>query len=232
MISLYKKQKLSIDLTRIKKLRGVMIRSGNRERSQSFLLHLYTLLKQGSKKELVGSRYQSITFDTQKPLAIINKCLYKLMPAFIFTRVFKSGKPFDLPVPISNNHAYFKACYWLLKASLQYNKSDLTIPFLLTQEIYATLHGEGAALGYLQSFIDIAIDQRPFMRYVKKKRRVISRSKRTYAASRLRKIYRKKRSLFYRRNNRFYKTYRRINLHSMRRHALVVKKKENNTQEC
>nr|ADD25163.1 ribosomal protein S7 [Didymium iridis]ADD25164.1 ribosomal protein S7 [Didymium iridis] len=225
MTSLYKKQKLPAEFLSLKKLKGVLTRSGNKERSHSFLLNLYSLLKQACRDQVIGNKYHTIKFAPQKPLAIINKCLFQLMPAFVFTKVIKSGKPFDLPVPISDNHAYFKACNWLIKASLQNNKSALTIPYLLTQEIYATLHNEGAAFGYLKSFIDIAIDQQPFMRFIKRKRKVISRSKKTYAASRLRKIYRKQKSASYRRRNHFYKNYRRVNLHSLRRQARVLKKK-------
>jgi hypothetical protein len=221
------KKNLSVQLTRLKKLKGVLIKSGNGERSNTFLMNLYAILKQGFRGKSVTTKYQLTSFGETKPLAIIDRCLYKLMPAFILRRVIKSGKSFELPVPISDNHAFFMACNWLSKASLKNNKSALTIPYLLTQEICATLYNEGAALDYLKAYIEIALDQRPFMRYVKKKRKIISRSKKSYAAYRLRKIYHKQQSTAFQHRNHTTRNYKRINTHSLRRNASIVKRKQN-----
>jgi len=225
MTSLSIKQKLTTDLVRLKKLKGVLIKSGNKERSHNFLMNLYMILKQGFRGMSVVNKYQLQSFGETKPLAIIDKCLYRLMPAFVLRRVIKSGKPFELPVPISDNHAYFMACNWLLKASLKNNKTALTIPYLLTQEICATLHNEGSALDSLKAYIEIALDQRPFLRYIKKKRKVISRSKRSYAASRLRKIYRRNYAVVAQQKTRFHRNIKRVNTHALRRHAKIIKRK-------
>jgi hypothetical protein len=217
------KQILSTKMNRLKKLRGVLVKSGNRERSHSFIMSLYTILKQGFRGKVVTNKYPVNSFGETTPLTIIDRCLYKLMPAFVFHKVIKAGKSFELPVPISDNHAYFKACNWLLKASLRNNKTALTIPYLLTQEICATLYNEGSALDYLTAYIEIALDQRPFMRYIKKKRKIISRSKKSYAAYRLHKLYRNK---VYKPFNRVYKNFKRINTHSLRRHAKILRRKK------
>jgi len=227
MTSVLIKQRLTVELERLKKLKGVMIKCGNKERSTTFLLNLYSRLKQDQRDDNVINKYHLKSFGLKNPLPIINRCLYLLMPAFVLRRIIKSGKTYNLPVPISSNHANFKAAHWLLNAAVNNNKNDLTLPSLLTQEIYATLNKQGAAYDSLKAYIDIAIDQRPFMRFVRKKRKVKTRSKKSYAGTRLRKIYRKQRTLKFKLRNRSKIFYKYLNTHNKRDRSLVSKKTKN-----
>jgi hypothetical protein len=220
------KQRLPSNLEKIKKLKGVLVKCGNKERTNTFLVNLYASLKQAKRNKFNDSKYPLSFIAETTPLSIINRCLYNLMPAFVLRRIIRAGKSFELPVPISDNHAVFRASYWLIKATIKNNKNALSLPSLLTQEICATLYNEGAALDYLKSYIEIAIDQRPFMRYIKKKRKVKSRSKKTYAARCLRKLYRKPRLRYRTQRDRFKRALIRRNSHTLRRYQNHIKTKK------
>jgi len=135
------------------------------------------------------------TLGEKDPLKIIDKCLYNLMPAFILRRTFVAGRFYNLPVPISDNHARFMAADWLRKAAFKDNKNAFTVPYLLAREVGTVLHNNGSACLALQNYVEVALDQRPFSRYIRKKRKIVAISKQGYAAYKLGKQYKKNKKI-------------------------------------
>jgi hypothetical protein len=221
---------LSEDYKQLKTLRGVMIRRGNRERSHAFILSLYKQLKIGAKGYATSSQFPFNTLDEKTPLEIILRCLYQLRPAFILRRVFVRGRFYELPVPISKNRACFMACNWLKKAALQTNKNDLTLPTLLVREIGSVFNNQGSSIDSLKAYIDIALDQLPFSHYLRKRRKVLSRSRGTSIGQKLSKVQRRQRkyitSLKGNRNNLKKRLYK-LNLQKIIKNRKNYVKKKN-----
>jgi ribosomal protein S7 len=187
---------------KIDKLKSLLIRSGNKERTNSFFIRLLQVLK--TCATIKDNRNSLISFASKNPLnalgekdpmKILDKCLYNLMPAFILRRTFVAGRFYSLPVPISDNHARFMAADWLRKAAFKDNKNAFTVPYLLAREVGTVLHNTGSACAALQNYIDTALDQRPFSRYIRKKRKIVAISKQGYAAYKLGKQYRKSKKI-------------------------------------
>lgn len=161
--------------------RNVFIKEGNLERASRFISDLNALLKltyrRGTLIRLKKIRKTKNLVKTKqihkrpKPYQILNQLLYKLKPGFIIRRVIVAGKTYSLPVPITNHRASYLACNWLRKAVLSDTKSASTIPNLMLKELINLLKNKGEAVAQLRSYIAIAIDQRPFSRYIRKKRK-------------------------------------------------------------
>lgn len=181
-------------------LKSLLIRSGNKERTNTFILRLMHILKLAAKLKnkhhpliSITARYPLNVLEEKDPIKILDKCLYNLMPAFILRKTFVTGKLYNLPVPISPKRARFMSADWLRKAAFKDNKNALTVPYLLTREIGAVLYKTGSAYASLGEYIDTALDQRPFSRYIRRKRKNIARSKIGRAARKFRRTYRVRR---------------------------------------
>lgn len=187
---------------KVDKLKSLLIRGGNKERTNTFLLRLLQDLKtaatiKNNQNFIISflSKNPLNTLGEKDPLKIIDKCLYNLMPAFILRRTFVAGRFYNLPVPISNNHARFMAADWLRKSAFKDVNSPLTVSNLLTRAVAEVLNNTGSAVASLKSYIEIALDQRPFSRYIRKKRKIVAISKRGYAAYKLGKQYKKSKKI-------------------------------------
>jgi len=174
------KQYLPVAYHKVDKLKSLLIKSGKKERTNSFLLKLLTLVKHQTKKD---------------PFIVLDTLLFKLAPGFILRRTFVAGKLFNLPVPISDNHAFFMGADYLRKAAFRNTKTFLTVPYLLFNEIKDALQHKGGAYESLKAYIDIALDHRPFSRYIRKKKKVISRSQKGRAFLKLRKLFKRKKKI-------------------------------------
>jgi len=198
MKSRYFKNYLPEKYKKIDKLKSLLIHSGNKERTNSFFLRLLQVLKtcatvKDNRNKLINftSKNPINTLGEKNPITILDKSLFNLMPAFILQKTFVAGRFYNLPVPVSGNRARFMAADWLRKAALKDNKNAFTVPFLLAREVGVVLHNNGSACASLQSYIDTALDQRPFSRYIRKKRKIVAISKQGYAAYKLGKQHKK-----------------------------------------
>jgi len=209
---------------KVDKLKSLLIRGGNKERTNTFLLCLLQELKtaatlQDNQNFLISflKKTPLNTLGEKDPLKIIDKCLYNLMPAFILRRTFVAGRFYNLPVPISNNHARFMASDWLRKSAFK-DVSNLPVSTRLTHAISEVLNRTGSAVASLKGYIEIALDQRPFSRYIRKKRKIVAISKRGYAAYKLGKQYKKSKKIIRlrraRKNRSRLKVRSRLKIHS------------------
>lgn len=205
---------------KVYQLKNLLTRKGNLDRANSFLMKLIRLLKIAllypKSKHFINSFFpnnQLRKHAERSSFRILDKCLSLLLPAFILRRTVVAGRVYQLPVPVSPHRASFMACDWLRKAAFRDTKNALTVPYLLAREISVTLNKKGTAWKSLRSYIKVAIDQRPFIRYVRKKRRIISRSKTGKAGQKLferfrrgrRRVNRKKSAAKYRSRQYIYK---------------------------
>lgn len=232
MTSYLKKPTLPYKYKRLEKLKGLLQKRGNKERIHTMLKSLYISLKQGLHGQSGYSNYPLNTLDEKTPLALINKCLYNIMPAFALKRAFKAGKLYLIPTPISENRAWFIASDWLRKAAFKFNKNDLHASSLLTREIGATLHKAGSSKDYLKEYIDIGLDNRPFTHFIRRRRKLISRTRGTRIGDKLYKIYRLGRHQIYKQRGQSFPINRKINRHYKRRYvsARINKRKRLNSQ--
>jgi len=202
MISRDFKKYLPDKYKRIDKLKGLLVRSGNKERTNTFLLSLMQTLKtcanlSDNHNSLVSfvSENPLNTLGEKSPFKILDKCLYQLMPAFILRRTFRAGRIYNLPVPISDNRASFMASDWFRK-SINTKTSSSDISLLMARAVGEVLHKKGSARRSLKNYIKIALDQRPFSRYIRKKRKIVARSKYGYVSFKLRKKYKKNKRIY------------------------------------
>jgi len=195
---------------------NILQKRGNKQRALSSMCSLFSQLKLGLAGFPIVDKYPLHTLDEKNPIQIIRKGLYNLKPAFLIRRIIKSGKRYDLPVPISDKRANFMALDWLRKTVLKNNKNDLSFTSLLAREISATLYHEGSAQAFLKAYVDIALDQRPFSRFIKKRPYTVSKSKRTLVATRLGKLQDAIRQTLRARKYRSVGITRKINMHNIR----------------
>jgi hypothetical protein len=200
----------------LNKLIGVLQKCGNRQRALSSIFSLFTQLKLGLAGFPIVKNYPLHTLDAKNPIHLIHKCLYKLKPAFFLRRIIKSGKRYDLPVPISDKRATFMAIDWLRKTVLKNNKNEHSFATLLAQEISASLHHKGSSYNFLKAYIDIALDQRPFSKLIKRRRFNVSKSKRTPIAKKFKKIQKNIRRNLRVRKYRSKGVTRKMNMHNIR----------------
>lgn len=107
-----------------------------------------------------------------KPVEYINTTLSLVKPPFILRRVIAAGKPYTLPVPITDHRASYLACKWLKKGILHDTASATRIPTLMYREFHKTRINKGEGIVQLKKYISTAIDQRPFSRFIRKKRKL------------------------------------------------------------
>ena len=168
------KKHLPPHLKQIEKFRSLIIKDGKKARANSFFLQILKLLSKFSKTK--NSEKQKIKKKTS--LQILEDVIFTLSPGFILRRVYRSGKLYNLPVPITPNHNSFLALNWLKKAVLKISKkSKLSIPFLYIEEIKKALKKQGDAYSLLKEYINIAKDQIPFSRFIRTRKKILSKSK-------------------------------------------------------
>lgn len=205
MVSYVRHRNIPIEFIPFRKLYGVIQRRGNKARALSTMFHLLILMKQVVNKKpsfsIEGDKITSIDY--------LNQCLTHLSPGFLLTPIRKAGLLYKIPVTISENHALYTASQWLRIGALSTKDSPLSLAQRIFNEIQSSLIGKGTAISYLQKTIDIALDQRPFSGLLHRKRKVVSRSRKTRAARKLFKVYK-------RHNWLAFKTKRRLNYHITR----------------
>jgi len=193
---------------RLEKLKSLLTKCGNKERgltiTRKLISNLKTSLKRLPKKHKLLpfiKRNPIHSLGLKNPIGILNNCLFKLTPAFILKRVFVAGKYYYLPVPISFNRGSYFAANALVKAALENTRVSGSMSEFLIREIGATIHNKGAAYKSLIEYITIALDQRPFSRFIRKRRKKIAHSKRTRIGRTLWRSFRLNKRRVRRRNN-------------------------------
>jgi ribosomal protein S7 len=171
--------------------KNLFIKKGNAERSLNFIIELHSLLRISVKRHIIFIPGSGINY----PVQILDKLLYKVKPGFIIRRIIAAGKPYYLPVPISEHRASYLACSWLRKAIIQDTKGSSTIPQLMLKEILNLSKNKGIALQALKDYIKLALDQRPFSRFIRKKFKKRTKQYHRVYTNRARKQWRAKRKI-------------------------------------
>lgn len=101
---------------------------------------------------------------------LLTNTLRKLKPGFNLQRTLVAGRLYTLPVPISENHDNFKAAKWLIDAAT--NKlSNENIDVLIAEMLIKTVLQKGKAYGFLKEFIKLAMEQRHYKRFLRRRRK-------------------------------------------------------------
>lgn len=178
------------DVTIITTFINILQKNGKKQRAINYVFHLFNKLKQNAKVPK-SSKYQIHKLDNNNPIQLIQKCVNNLKPAFILRRIMRAGRLYELPVPITEKRAMFMAFNWIRKTVLNQKKSYTSFTSLLTNEVTSLVFNEGSAKLYLKDYIDIAMDQKPFERFVRKRRIVKVHSRETKPAKMFRKIFKR-----------------------------------------
>ena len=205
---------------------NILQKNGKKQRAINYVFNLFNKLKQNAKVPK-SSKYQIHKLDDNNPIQLIQKCVNNLKPAFILRRIMRAGKVYELPVPITEKRAMFMAFNWIRKTVLNQKKSYTSFTSLLTNEVTSLVFNEGSAKLYLKDYIDTAMDQKPFERYIKKRRIVKVRSRETKPAKKFRRIFKrimKRRRMRWFKNQRILKLFRK---HDFRSRLAKSRKKRN-----
>jgi len=104
------------------------------------------------------------------PHVILKKLLAKLRPGFDLRRTMVAGRLYHLPVSISENHDQFKAAKWVVDGATDPLSND-TIDTLIVENLFQAQKHKGKAFGFLREFIKIALDQRHYKRFLRKRQK-------------------------------------------------------------
>jgi len=164
------KKKLTLDIKekRINKL-------FNKEKKRKFIINRKQSKKINRKLLKLNKMYKTIVAFAQKQHIIrahilLTNTLRKLKPGFNLQRTLIAGRLYTLPVPISENHDNFKAAKWLVDAAT--NKlSNENMDVLIAEMLVKTALQKGKAYGYLKDFIRLAMEQRHYKRFLRRRRK-------------------------------------------------------------
>ena len=203
----------------------ILQKQGNRDRSITNLFTIFSIITKGLNSNFSFNNNYRLFFKNSNPLDILHRALNNLKPAFYLRNYLKSGRMYMLPVPITDKRASFMAITWLRKTALKHNKSKDRFSFLLAREIFAAIFKKGDSFNLLKDYIHKAIDQRPFKRFIRKKRRFSkmgSRSKFRFTKTKFDRISSLQKTSFKNKINRSQKAVKRADALDYR--FLVLKK--------
>lgn len=175
LVSAKFKKNVTNSLKPYDKLVGILTKKGHKSRAVKFVQIILTQLK------LLGKR---------EPIGILNRIIQNLIPVFNLRVVKRGGRFFKIPIPISKNRAIFFAIFWLVKAAFLNTKNNLTVPEYIIIELRKARKRRGQAFAYLKEALATAIDNRPFMRYIRWRKPIFNHHKRAPDSIYLRKVYR------------------------------------------
>jgi small subunit ribosomal protein S7 len=144
---------------------------------KQFIYNLFIglLLKRGHRlyaEKLLISVLSQIRIKTNKdPFMIIEECVDKLKPIVNLRYKVVSGTIYRLPVTITRRKSYALAIRWLVKSAQQ--RLEKSIDRKLYEEFATLIEGiaMGGAMNKKEELYKIAILNRPFMRYLVKRKK-------------------------------------------------------------
>jgi len=136
----------------------VLIKQGKKARAHGWFFHLAIGLKDIYRKPL----FQSLSLS-----------LSKLLPGVGIRKMVIRGKLYHLPAPIKDSRSMFVASHWLIKASLGAQRRYQSSPSdRLLLEILDLINNKPCpSLSLKEEFLSLVEDNRPFLRFIRKKRK-------------------------------------------------------------
>ena len=172
----------NIKLKSLIKFTNLLVKKGKKAKASSFFLKTLFLLKKKTKKNPLNTLYSAIK---------------TLTPGVSTRKTVVAGRLYHLPCAITTNKALYFGCNWLQESALSSKEGgkSLSLSDKLSVECLKILRKKGNSILMLKQHNKSVSDNRPFLRFVKRKRTL-----------RLpRKVFLRKRKILYlkRRNKKF-----------------------------
>jgi small subunit ribosomal protein S7 len=137
------------------KFTNLLVKKGKKANAFSLVLKTLFLLKKKTKKN---------------PLSLISNVLKTLTPGVTTKKTVIAGRLYHLPSAITRNKALYFSCNWLQQASKE-NKElqKKTLDVKIAEECLKVLKKKGQSLVLLKQHNKTVSENRPFLRFVRKK---------------------------------------------------------------
>jgi len=140
-----------------------LIKEGKKGRAHRWFFDLISLLKRKIKQDSFSS---------------LSISLAKLFAGVGIRRLVRGGKLYHLPGPVKDRRIMFSAVHWLLQGSRSSPQNYKLNPTLrMYQELELLSQGQGLSLSLKEKFVALIQDNRPFLRFIRRKRKVFRRLK-------------------------------------------------------
>jgi ribosomal protein S7 len=158
-------------IVKINIFNGVLLKCGKKARIYKYLLLWCKILK--NPRHVIGIPKTL----KNKPLKMIETAIYQCAPFFIYKRIVKAGKLYEIPVPISENRATFMASSWIRKVAQKKTSEGAAFFYFVAMEIINILKRKGGSLEELNKYTADGLEKNIFKKFIRKKFPTVSRSK-------------------------------------------------------
>ena len=149
--------KTNIKLNSLIKFTNLLVKKGKKAKAASYFLNTLFLLKKKTKKN---------------PINLLYSAIKTLTPGVSTRKTVVAGRLYHLPCAITTNKALYFGCNWLQESALTSKEGGKTLNLSekLTIESLKVLKKKGNAVLLLKQHNKSVSDNRPFLRFVKRKR--------------------------------------------------------------
>ena len=147
----------NIKIKSLVKFTNLLVKKGKKAKASSYLLKTLFSLKKKTKKNPLNTIYSSIK---------------ALTPGVSTRKTVVAGRLYHLPCAISSNKALYFGCNWLQDSALNSKEGGkaLNISDKLSNECLKILKKKGNSLLSLKQHNKTVSENRPFLRFIKRKR--------------------------------------------------------------
>ena len=180
----------NVKLKSLIKFTNLLVKKGKKAKAASFFLKTLFILKKKTKKNPINSLYSAIK---------------NLTPGVSTRKTVVAGRLYHLPCAITTNKALYFGCNWLQDSALNSKEGGKTLNLSekIVSEALKVLRKKGNAILMLKQHNKSVSDNRPFLRFVKRKRSLrlprkvfLRKRKILYLKKRKKKIISKKEESF------------------------------------
>lgn len=181
----------------------------NNVKIKSLLKFTNLLVKKGKKSKAASVFFKTLFLLKKKtknnPINILYSAIKTLTPGVSTRKTVVAGRLYNLPCAISSNKSLYFGCNWLQQSAITSKEGSKTLSLSekLSSECLKVLKKKGNAILLLKQHNKSVSDNRPFLRFVKRKRTL-----------RLpRKVFLKRRKMLYMKRHVSKKIYPKLDTH-------------------
>lgn len=139
------------------KFTNLLVKKGKKNKAAYFFNKTLYLLKKKTKKN---------------PMNLMYSAIKTLTPGVSTRKTVVAGRLYHLPCAISSNKALYFGCNWLQESAITTKEGNkkLSLSDKLFSECIKVLNKKGNAILFLKQHNKSVSDNRPFLRFVKRKR--------------------------------------------------------------
>jgi small subunit ribosomal protein S7 len=121
-------------------------------------------------KRIQLARYNRTEDEDEKskvetnPLTILHQAIENARPRLYVNGIKRGGVKYQVPVPITEKHSYFRACKWLVEASREKGSRD-KLPDVLAKELLDAANNVGRVIKRKQDLHKLCEANRAYAHY-------------------------------------------------------------------